>query len=280
MAEVAVQQSTGLFADHREEECLLHDAAAQDDFLRREGAHGVRAELRQVFALQRPGRVLRRELVSGNAPAFLDRRPGGHALQARSVVGAVSFRHRVIRTDQDFYVPDFRMDQPVHRLAVDDQAAANAGADRHIETTVEPPRSAEPCFRQCRSVDVRVKADGHLQRLPERREQRIIAPGQLRRGGDIAKGRGSGVEIERAERPDAQRGEGKAPEIFRHPRHRFRRGQGRIHRTIRQCAVFVKDRQHHLGAASFQSAVIPHRKTSLRDGQDKGKLAALSQLAF
>ena len=63
--DIAVQDGTGLFPDQGKEVLLLHDAAAENDLLRRESANGVGAHLGQICRFQSPGFMVLREILAG-----------------------------------------------------------------------------------------------------------------------------------------------------------------------------------------------------------------------
>ena len=154
------------------------------------------------------------------------------------------------RPEQD--MPEFRMNQAVDHMAFDDQARADARADRHIHTAVQTLRRAELPLCQRRGVHVRINDGGNVQFVPHGRQQGLHAPAGLRGLRDPAVGLGSRVQIYRPEGSDAQGNDPLVPEPVDH------RGNGLLRRfrgdtyLLQQLVVLISDRQHHLGPAGFQ----------------------------
>ena len=68
--DIAVQEGLNLPADQGKEMLLLHDAAAEYDPLRGEGADCVYAHLSQIGSFQIPGGMIRREVRGFGSPAL------------------------------------------------------------------------------------------------------------------------------------------------------------------------------------------------------------------
>ena len=95
MNNVAAQCLQGFLPDFGEDEFLLHDAAAENDLLRREGEDRDGTKLGKVVAFQLPGGMGLRQFPGGKTPFFLNGGAGGHAFQAAAVIGADTLRQRI-----------------------------------------------------------------------------------------------------------------------------------------------------------------------------------------
>lgn len=227
-------------------------------FFRGEGEDRDGTELGKVVAFQLPGGMGFRQLPGGKAPFFFHRGAGGHAFQAAAVIGTDALRQRIARQGTDPDVSDFRMQKAVDRLAVDDQTAADTGADGDIEAAFKAFGRTEDGFGQGRGVHIGIHGDGDLQGLREFRDNGVIAPGQLGRCRDGAESRGGWVQIQGAEAADAQGGNGMLPEKGDHFGHGFLRRFRREFGPFEEIALFIQHGQNHFCSAGFKRSVAFH----------------------
>ena len=108
---------------------------------------------------------------------------------------------RPIVRDED--MPHLGMARAVDRAAVDDRAAAEARAYRDVDEAVEPAAGAPADLAERGRVNVGVEPDGYLQLLADWAHDVCIAPARLGRGGDVPVRRRTGLQVDRAERADA-----------------------------------------------------------------------------
>ena len=97
------------------------------------------------------------------------------------------------------------MHQPVKNAAVDDRAAADAGANGEIKKVGQVLGRAPAGLAERGGVDVGIKTNWHAQSIAHCARQIVILPSRLRRGGDVAKCKRSAVQINRPERADPHR---------------------------------------------------------------------------
>ena len=165
---------------------------------------------------------------------------------------------------------DLGMYQTAQRSPVDQQPGANARADRQVAEAFGAESSSPAMLGNRRSGDIRVKRDGHAEPLPEHRPDGRVLPARFRGRGHVAPGRRIRIEIDGAERADADRG--KRPVLFeeRHdPRERRlrRRGPELFLRVdlVRPAA----DRAYAPGPTGLNSSV-PLRHRADDDGRGPG----------
>src|SRR6266480_492075 len=151
-----------------------------------------------------PGRLVV-ELGRGRPPARLDRSAGGQAFPAVPVVGTNAWKRVHLPIVRDPHVSELRVQQPVHQLAADHAAAADAGANGDVaggvEITCRPPAVLSERGR----VHVRVEGDRYAESALDLPPEVGLRPAGLRSRRDVAPGRRGGVAVEWAERADPDR---------------------------------------------------------------------------
>ena len=185
-------------------------------------------------------------------PALFHRRAAGQPLQAVPVERTHAALHRVALRRDDQHVPRLRVHQTVHRLSVDQDAAADARAHREIEHVPGALSRAQAVFRQCGDVGRRVDRHGHMECLPEHRQQRIVPPLRLGRTGDAAVRRRGRIQIQRPERADAQRLHVKRPDKLHDLRNRCLRRSRRKAGALHHAALRIANRCGHVRAARLK----------------------------
>ena len=118
--------------------------------------------------------------------------------------------------------------------AVDDRAAADAGANGEIKKVGQILGRAPARLAECGGVHVGVKTNRNAQSIAHRARQIVILPSCLRRGGDVAKCKRGAVQIDRSERANPHRLQfalGFVAQELNGDRQRGRgRGRGKLHR--------------------------------------------------
>ena len=97
------------------------------------------------------------------------------------------------------------MPQSARRSAVHDQPHAYTRAHRDIGVIDEILRRAPAAFRRSRTINVGVDRHRHAKAISQRLKHGGIAPAAFRRGGNVPVVAGRRIELERAERGDADR---------------------------------------------------------------------------
>ena len=116
-ADVVVEERSNLAPHEGEEVPLVHDAAADDDALRREGADEVHEGQGEVSSLERPRRVIRGQCVARHSPAGEEGRPAREALEAITVERAGAWKRIGRAVVGKTQVTHLRVHQAVHELA-------------------------------------------------------------------------------------------------------------------------------------------------------------------
>ena len=271
----------------RHQRLPLQHPAPEHDPLRARGHDQHRAESREVMRRRVPSVVVVGHLAqfAHAAPASSrDGRRVRHALDAVRVVGASALerarfaRHAVPRQPRDSDVPRLRMAQTVHGLAAAHDAHADAGADGDVAQVLDgvlgrgasvvavarpgvdghlPAHRRE--FRQRRRVHVRVESGGAIESVGEDAEDVDVGPPGLWGVGDVAVGGGVLVEVDGAERGDADgvepalRGASVEPRAHAPERHHrvVRRGKlGALHDVLRDA---LGDRDDPRGSTALDA---------------------------
>jgi hypothetical protein len=84
------------------------------------------------------------------------------------------------------------------RAAIDEQAGADAGADREVADAVDPGGRTPAMLADRGGGDVGVEVDGNAEPVAEHRRHRRMRPPGLGRAGDVSPGVRARVEIDRA----------------------------------------------------------------------------------
>ena len=96
-----------------------------------------------------------------------------------------------------------RVEQPMDGLAVDDAPGADPGADGIVDKLLDSPRSPPEKFSIGSRIDVGVDHHRNLERISQRTNQVGIGPARFGRRRDVAVGWRSSIQVQRAERADA-----------------------------------------------------------------------------
>ncbi len=173
--------------------------------------------------LQLPGRMANGEIRRGHAPTLLQRGPGGETFQAIPVVGAATAIRVATEVVGDGDVAHLRVDETVDHLPVHHGATADAAPDGQVDEVADIPGRPPAGFPEGGHVDVCVELDRNVQRATNRAREVEPPPGELGRRGHVAERGGRRIEVQGAERPDADRAGRDVPE---EPDHVFERGLG------------------------------------------------------
>ena len=155
-------------------------------------------------------------------------------------------------------MPDFRVQKAVDRLPIDDQTAADAGADGNIKAAFKAFGRTDRGFGQGRGVHVGIHGDGNLQGPGEFRHNGKIPPGKLGRRRDGTEGGGGRVQVQRTEAADAQGGDRMLPEKGDHLRHGFLWRVCRYFGSFKEIPFFIQHGQNHFCSAGFKRSVAFH----------------------
>src|SRR5579884_208690 len=190
--DVLIQQQSKILPDQIEQMRLLHDSASQQKAARRKRHSQVHKSKRHIMCFERPSRMCGRKHSRRHAPARLHRRSARQTFEAVSVIGTESRKRVARQIVRKAQVTHFRMDQTMYYLAVSDNAAADAGADRHVneigEKAVPIPRSAPPRLAKRGGVHIRFEADRNLQLRADSAKQIAIRPTRLGSRRNVSEG--------------------------------------------------------------------------------------------
>ena len=178
--------------------------AAEDDPFGGEDEDDVRQAEREVLRLQLPDLGVG-QLLPRPAPALAQRGPRGEALEAVAVERAGAGEGIALAVVRDQHVADLGMEQAVDRPPVDEDPAADPGADGDVDEGVEPLGGAVAPLAHRGGVDVGVEGDRDAERRRQRRDHVGVAPARLRRRRDRPPARRGAVHLDRAEGADADR---------------------------------------------------------------------------
>ncbi len=162
----------------------LEHAAAEHNNFGREQQRQRHAQLRDIVRLHGPHRVVVRnvaQLGRRHAAARGDRGRIAETLEAVAVVRAVA-RVRVVGVARDANVAALGVREPVERAAVDHDADADAGADRHIAARGNVGAvAAEVELGQRGRIHVGLETDRHAERAKVADNIRVFPQGFGRR---------------------------------------------------------------------------------------------------
>ena len=252
--DVTAQQTQGLLPHQREQALTLHHAAAQNDLFGADGDDQVLAHLGQIMGLDLENGMIVRQLPCVALHPRADGGAGGKAFQTAVMIGAYAVGNGVLGMGTEQHMPHLGVQQTVDGMAAHHHAAADAGADSHIDHIAAALGRAHFQLGQRSGVHVGVDGGGNVLSLQQLRQQGVILPFQLGGGGDVAVGGGIRVRVQRAEAAYAQRVDLPAVEKLLHGRHGHRRFFGGDGHSFQFLAGLVKGGQHHFGAAGFQCA--------------------------
>ena len=152
----------------------------------------------------------------------------------------------------------FGVDHAVVGLAADDDADADAGAYRYIDTIFDRFGAAPYRLTQSGGVDVGVKAHGHPQSLPEAAQHGEISPLQLGRRGDVPISWGVSIQIHWPKAPHAHGRHLLLPEKGQDLWHGVLRISGGEADSLQNLALCIANSAYHLRATGFQGAKMQH----------------------
>ena len=248
--DVAVDHGPDLLTDEREELRLVHDTAAEDDDLRAQGHDEGGAGLRDVVGLDLP---YLRIVLQGDgllAPALLDGRAGGHALEAGTMERAVAFV-RIVRMLHHRDVTELRVEHAVDEVTAGEDARTDTSTDRDVDRIREAARLTVGDLTEERAVDIRIEADRYAERALQCADDVDIGPARLWGRCDIAVGRRVPAKIDRAEAGHTERRDLLIAEPVDDRGERFLRRSRRDGRLLENRSIFVAERAHHLRAAGL-----------------------------
>src|ERR1700722_16848002 len=200
------------------------------------------------------------EQIQRRARAGKNGRPRSHAFEAITMERAHAGEARIEGMTPGVDMTDFRVHEAVNRCAVDEYAAADAGADGQVHEASHVPPGPPSMLGQGRRIDVGIEADWYAHCARQAARDVGAAPSLLRREPDESLARRILVELHRTEGGDADRREGAqrvalvAQEGMRHAERR--RGISGGKALLRQnLAVLIANGADELGAAGFDGAV-------------------------
>src|SRR5437667_11498758 len=141
-ADVTVQQLQRLAPDQGEEAWLPHDAAAEDNPLRRQRANEVGHTEREVMRLQLPSLMVQRETPTITSPASVEggaRRQTLPAVAVKRTSSREGVRPPFVR---NAHMTHFRVQQAVHQAPFHHSAAANSGTYSDVDEGGDSPGCA------------------------------------------------------------------------------------------------------------------------------------------
>ena len=154
-------------------------------------------------------------------------------------------------------MPHLGVASTVKYSMIDDSAAADAGADRNVEGSVQAARRTPPGLRQRRAIHIGVKTDRYPQRPVQRSENVEIPPAGFRRIRDMTVCGRARSNVNGSKTADARGDQRTARKEIGNPSDRlFRLGGGkfRAHQIVRPGPHAA----YKLGTACFHRAVNCH----------------------
>ena len=124
-------------------------------------------------------------------------------LHAIPVEGADPGKRGVARMPPRIEVADLGVHHPMDRFAIDQCAATDPGADRHVDQVLHVSRGAPTVLREGRRIDIGIEADGAREFARQPADDVGPAPPGLRSAGDVSIVRVAPVELNRSEGSDA-----------------------------------------------------------------------------
>ena len=180
------------------------DAAADDNFGRRQGDDKARQPLPEIIEHLRAARIVGRNVAQRLAHARQHGRPCDQPLQTIAVERAYALENIAAGTRQA-NMAHFRMNQTVQRLSVDHHTAADTGTHGQIQPDLRALQRPPAIFTECRTVDVGVERDRHTKRLRQTRRDRGVGPAGLGRAGNMPPVGSRHIEPRWPERRDSNR---------------------------------------------------------------------------
>ena len=229
----------------------MHDAAAQNDFLRGQDHDVVHQGLGDVRALQLPNLGTVHQLHGLFTPAALNGRTAGKALQAVGMIGADT-AFRILGMPGQQNVASLGVQHAMQQFSARADAHAHAGADGYVDGAVKPLGTAVGHLPQTGTVHIRVQAHRHVQLFFQSPQKVKVAPGQLGRVQNPAVGGGLGLHVHRAKGRNPQGFYVLVLKIAHDLLHRLLRRGGGDGYLLQNCSVFISQGADHLGAARLQ----------------------------
>ena len=179
-ADVAVEQTEEFFANHWEEQFLLHDAAAEENALRRQSADPGGKSHGEIAGFEFPGGMIGRKLWRRSSPASLDGGARSEAFETILVVGATAGERILVRIMRNANMSHLGVEQSVDDLAVHYGSAADSGSYGEIEEVGNATARTPAGFACGRRIDVGIKANGNVERALQGARQVTLLPVGLR----------------------------------------------------------------------------------------------------
>src|SRR5439155_21253243 len=130
-------------------------------------------------------RIIEPELMRALADARLERRARSEALDAIAVEWAGT-GEVIARKPRDADMAELAMGEAARRLAVDDEADANSGADSDVGEILHPLPRAPAHLGEGGAVDVGVERGRNVRGALQAAKHVGAAPAGLRSAGDLA----------------------------------------------------------------------------------------------
>src|SRR5581483_2415933 len=183
----------------------LHDPAAENDALGRQGADPVRKAKGEIVGFEHPGRMIDRQVARWFTPSLLNRGTRGEPFQAVAMKWTATRIAVLLPIMRDSNMPHFGVNQAVQELPIHDDAATDSGPNGEVEEVRNRLRSSPTCFAQGGCVHVRVEADRYIKCRANPSDEIKVLPANLGSRSDVAKGWRGRTQVDRAKRTDTNR---------------------------------------------------------------------------